>query len=205
MPEPQNPPADGKQGDGNPQGEPQGQPKGNPEPVRTFTQADLDRIVQERLARAVPADYEELKAKAGELDKMKEGEKTELQKAQEAAAEASKRDEASQAELAKVKRLTAIQLQAMAQGADADTVAALLADSKSITVKDGEVQGVKEAVEALLKEKPFLKIGGHTSGGEFGGNDGKTIAEQIAELEAKGDRQSRSEARRLKINQAFSR
>jgi hypothetical protein len=198
-------PGDGDQGSGDPQGQPQGQPQGSHQPARTFTQADLDRIVQERLARAVPSDYEELKQKAGELDKLKEGEKTELQKAQEAAAQALERDKIAREELNTVKRTSAIQLEAMRQSADAETVAALLAGNSSITVdKDGNVVGVKEAVEALLKDKPFLKIGGTTSGGEFGGNDGKTVLEQITELERKGDRASLAEARRLKIAQGLA-
>ncbi len=48
-------------------------------------QADLDRIIQDRLKRAKPADYDDLKSKAAEYDKYKESSKTEQQKAIEAA------------------------------------------------------------------------------------------------------------------------
>ncbi|MEU0492570.1 DUF4355 domain-containing protein [Nocardiopsis sp. NPDC006139] len=51
---------------------------------RTFNQADVDRIVQQRLAREREqyADYEDVKAKAAELDKLREAEKTDLEKLQ---------------------------------------------------------------------------------------------------------------------------
>ena len=56
---------------------------------KTFTQADLDRIVQERVnrERAKYEGFEELKAKAQKYDEQEEANKTELQKAQERATE----------------------------------------------------------------------------------------------------------------------
>lgn len=52
---------------------------------RTFTQAELDDIVQTRLSkeRAKYSDYEELKAKALKFDEAEEAGKSELQKATE--------------------------------------------------------------------------------------------------------------------------
>lgn len=77
------------------------------------TQQDLDRIIEQRLARerAKYADYDALKAKAARLDEMEEATKTELQKALDAAAEASRRaDEEAlariRAEVAHAKGLT---------------------------------------------------------------------------------------------------
>ncbi len=57
---------------------------------RTFTQAELDAIVGDRLARerAKYPDYEALKAKAAQYDAAEEARKTDLQKAQEAEARA---------------------------------------------------------------------------------------------------------------------
>lgn len=54
---------------------------------QTFTQADIDRIVQERLTRerAKFADYETLKEKASKYDQVEEANKSELQKATERA------------------------------------------------------------------------------------------------------------------------
>lgn len=58
----------------------------NQDEQKTFTQAEVDEILRKRLARAksVPADYEELKAKAQKFDEAENANKTELQKANEA-------------------------------------------------------------------------------------------------------------------------
>ena len=52
---------------------------------KTFTQADIDRVVEQRLARERQkfADYDQVKADAAELAKIRDGEKSELQKLQE--------------------------------------------------------------------------------------------------------------------------
>lgn len=57
------------------------------EAMQTFTQADVDRIVGERLARekAKYEDYDSLKEKAALYDAAEEASKTELQKATEKA------------------------------------------------------------------------------------------------------------------------
>lgn len=54
---------------------------------KTFTQAELDQIIQDRLKRERDKylDYETLKEKAQKLDQIEEDAKTELQKAQERA------------------------------------------------------------------------------------------------------------------------
>lgn len=51
------------------------------EGTKTFTEADVNRIVANRVAKY--NDYDELKAKADEFDKLEEASKSELQKAQE--------------------------------------------------------------------------------------------------------------------------
>jgi len=65
---------------------------------RTFTQEEVDQIVGERLGkeRSKYSDYKVLKEKAARLDELEEASKTELQKAQDAAA-------AAQAELERYK------------------------------------------------------------------------------------------------------
>lgn len=59
------------------------------ETEKTFTQAELNAIVADRLSRerGKYADYEELKAKAAQFDAAQEAGKTELQKAQELASQ----------------------------------------------------------------------------------------------------------------------
>lgn len=203
MPEVQAPPADGTQGDGGTQTPPEG---GNTQTTgdRTFTQADLDRIVADRVARAKPADYDEAKAALEEKKRREEGEKTDLQKAQDELTQTKAERDEAQRRADETLRQAAVQIEALKQGADEELVALALAGDTSIEVKDGEVKGAKEAVEKLLERKPNLKTGGtRQSGGEFGGRDGTTVAEQIAALESKGDKASIAEARRLKIAQGL--
>lgn len=70
---------------------------------KTFTQAEVDAIVGERLKRdrAKYADYEDMKAKAEKYDQMEEANKSELQKAIE-------RSEALQTELDALKNANTI-------------------------------------------------------------------------------------------------
>lgn len=69
------------------------------------TQADLDRIVKNRLARehAKFGDYDDLKAKAEKFDAAEAANKTELQKAQDAATAAEKRAAAAEAGMLRAK------------------------------------------------------------------------------------------------------
>ena len=72
---------------------------------KTFTQADVDAIVDKRLAREREkyADYDAIKAKAAKFDEAEQAAKSELQKAQEAAAELQTKLSAREKELAAVK------------------------------------------------------------------------------------------------------
>lgn len=72
---------------------------------KTFTQAELDQIVQSRLSREREkyADYDSIKEKAARLDQIEEDAKTELQKATE-------RAEKLQAELSAIKQTEAIRI-----------------------------------------------------------------------------------------------
>jgi hypothetical protein len=158
-------------------------------PPKTFTQEELDAIVEARLRRAVPADYEELKKLKAERDAAAEAEKSELQKEKDAriAAEAKANDALARANRTLVHAAILAEA-AAAESVDPSTVAQLLAGSDDITVADdGTVKGAKKAVADLLKEKPFLAKGTTpgASGGEFGGNDPKDKAQKIAELERK--------------------
>lgn len=61
------------------------------EEAKTFTQAEVDRIIEGRLQRERAkygdmADYDQLKEKAGKYDELQEASKTELQKATDRAA-----------------------------------------------------------------------------------------------------------------------
>lgn len=204
MPDNTTPPADGQQGDPPAdEGVAGGGTTTPPKPdAKTFTQAELDAIIADRVRRATPADYDDLKKKAGEYDSLQEGQKTELEKAQAKATKAEQERDAAIGRANATLVRAAILTEASSQSAvDADTVAALLGNDESVVVQaDGSVAGAKEAVKALLKAKPFLvkAAGGGRSGGEFGGQDQVTIGEKITELERAG---KFAEARALKIQQ----
>ncbi|WP_176955744.1 DUF4355 domain-containing protein [Sinosporangium album] len=96
-------PASGQDGDGGTGGTPgAGDGGSNPPPGNsTFTQADVDRIVSERLARdrARYADYDALKTKAGKFDELTEAQKTEAQKREDELLAATTRAVATEVEL----------------------------------------------------------------------------------------------------------
>lgn len=74
-------------------------PDDDPPKFKTIeSQEDLDRIVQSRLARERSkfADYDDLKTKAEEFDKLQDSQKTELQKASDTATKAVARAEAAE-------------------------------------------------------------------------------------------------------------
>lgn len=104
---------------------------------RTFTQAELDAIVTERLKRdrAKYADYDALKEKAEKLDAMEEANKTELQKAIE-------RGDALENELNSLKKAAEIRKLRDAVSAETGVPASLLtADTED---------GCREQAKAII-------------------------------------------------------
>lgn len=176
-------------------------------PPKTFTQDELDAILEARLKRAVPADYEELKALKAANDAKAEAEKTELQAAKDEAAAAKALGQAATAKAHTALRKAAIISEATSQNAvDTDAVVALLASNQDVTVDaDGNVTGAKAAVKALLTDKPFLAKAGTpgASGGEFRGTDPKTIKDKIADLERQAaDTKLSAAERSMKLREA---
>jgi hypothetical protein len=146
-------------------------------PAKTFTEDELNEIIKKRLERErkkyegfdeIKAEYERLK-KAEE--ERKQAEMTELERLQEKLAELEK--QAQEAEQAKTqtleaanKRLIKSEFKVLAKelGVRSEALedAFVLADLSAVEIDDdGNVKGVKEAVEALKKAKPYL----------FGGNE----------------------------------
>lgn len=130
---------------------------------KTLTQADMDRIVAERLGRerakdrAKYADYADLKAKAAEHDKIVESQRSEQEKAVEAA-----RKEGADSVLTKAnERLIVSEARALAAEANfrspAFVVRAL--DLSDVTVsQDGTVDAaaLKAALKVLAADQPYL-------------------------------------------------
>ncbi len=185
------PPVDSGTGTGNPpEGDPPKPPEA-PKPVTFASQEELDRLIADRVRRAKPADYDELVALRTAKEAEEEAKKTEQQKQDDERKERERKtNEKNSKANAKLIRAEVLAEATALNALDADIVAQLLMGSKDIRVDDeGEVTGAKEAVAALLTDKPSL-VKGKTpgaSGGEFGGNDPKTRNAKIAELELKAN------------------
>lgn len=126
-----------------------------------FTQADVDRIVRDRLARqkAQFGDYDDLKTKAAEFDKIAESQKSELEKAQERATKAEAEAQATQERAQRL--LTDASLQAAAAGKLADPTDVALIDRTAIEYgEDGAPTNVAALVDALIESKPHLAAQG---------------------------------------------
>lgn len=115
------------------------------------SQADLDRIVEQRLARERQkyADYDDLREKASKFDELDAATKTELQKAQDAIAE---RD-AKLADLPKqVQRQVLKFASTAASKGFVDPEDALLAIDSGVDLSDDKAVGV--ALDELAERKP---------------------------------------------------
>jgi hypothetical protein len=145
-----------------------------PAPSATFTQAQLDAIVGDRLARerAKFEGFDDLKAKAAKLDEIEAASLSETERlSRELEAERASRTAAEQRATDALRRSSVVSAAQRAGAIDPDAVLALLPEG-SVTVKDdGSVTGVDEAVSALLAAKPYLvgKPPTPTPGGADGG------------------------------------
>ena len=130
----------------------------------TFTQEDVNRMIQKRVAKY--ADYEALKEKAAKLDELEEANKTELQKATERAEELEKQLEALKtAELIRTVRDEVSQATGVPAGL-------LTAETK----EDCEEQARQILTFAKKPAYPQVK-----DAGEAGGNTKKATRDQFAE------------------------
>ena len=138
---------------------------------KTFTQEDVNKIVEDRLQRerakyAGMADYDQLKEKAGKYDELQEASKTELQKATD--------------------KVTALQkeLDGMKHEASVRTIRAKVAEEKGVPANllTGDTEeACKEQADAILA---FANPSGYPNvrdGGEVKATGKKTTGEQFAE------------------------
>ncbi len=132
---------------------------------RTFTQDELNAIVQTRLAdeRKKYADYDSLKEKAGKYDAQEEANKSELQKANEKAADL-------QAKLDAMTKATALQDIKAKVSKETGVPVELLSGSDEATCK--------AQADAILKfAKPKSYPGAKKNTGTKGGSDNSDNAE----------------------------
>lgn len=127
---------------------------------KTFTQADLDRIVSERLTRerSKYADYDELKTKAGKLDEIEQANKTEVEKLREELESTRSESSTSKADLLRLQ----VALDKAPEGMSLAKVRKL---AKRLT------GSTREELEADAGDL-FEDYGGTTSGKDTGDGDG---------------------------------
>lgn len=133
---------------------------GQPE-TKTFTQADVNRIVGERTARERDkyADYDDLKAKATQFDTIEAQNATELEKAVKQADTAARADVSAKTNLRLVRAEARAVAASMHFHDPADAAVLLGPNLGGVKVNDdGDVDetAVKALVEQLAKDKPHL-------------------------------------------------
>ncbi|MCR5336501.1 MAG: DUF4355 domain-containing protein [Synergistes sp.] len=128
---------------------------------RTFSQADVDRMIADRLSREQKkyADYEDLKKAKEELDSLKEGQKSELEKANAAREKAEAKVKEFEAKV-KLMELNALKAKLAAEAG----IPAELSDR----IRGEDETSVKADIEGLKKLFPPKAAGG--SGAPQAGN-----------------------------------
>jgi hypothetical protein len=126
---------------------------------RTFTQEDVNRIMadQKRKLLADQPDLADLRAKAARLDEIEEANKSELQRLQDALADAQTKASTAMERAQRALVRAAVVAEAQRAGAvDPDAVLAMLPKDAVTIGDDDQVTGADEAVKALLDAKPYL-------------------------------------------------
>jgi len=170
---------------------------------RTFSQADVDRIVQDRLARqkAQYQGFDDFKAKAEQFDQLQQQQMSELEKANERAAKLE-RDLADATAQRKESLLRAAVVNEAAKRNVVDPEAAVaLIDRSTLEFDDnGNPTNVATAMDSLLETRTYLvaPAGGARGNADLGargsaGSDQLTrealasmTPEQVAQAEKEG-------------------
>lgn len=137
---------------------------------KSYTQAELDRMFQDRVARERQkyADYDDLKAKAGEFDKLQDAQKTELEREREARAKAERDLIETRTQAQETRVRSAIVAEAARRQMDPDVATAMLDRSLLEFDQDGSPTNIVSAMDSLLEAKPQLAGGGSGGSGDPG-------------------------------------
>lgn len=147
-----------------------GGPSGESE---TYSKADLEKILQARIAaeRKKYADYDDLKSKAEEWAKHEDAQKSEIEKANERAAAAEKEREDARVALRTERAKNVVTEVATGLKFVNPSVAYKLLDAESIDHDDDgrpTKESVKKALESLAESEPYL-VGQRSPRGDGGG------------------------------------
>ena len=149
---------------------------GEAQKSEAFTQADVDRIVNERLKRERTkfADYDEVKTKASKLDELEESQKTELQKATDAVTQAKADATAARAELA-------IAQAAVKHGLSQDDLE-LLGSHGTAEEIDARAEKLAGRLKAAADSKPKPDFGGGDRGEDVGSKAGQLTKDDMKRM-----------------------
>ena len=136
--------------------------------TKTFTQEEVNNIVAERLGRDRQkyADYDALKQKAEEYDKLQEANKTELQKANE-------RADGLEKELNELKKANAVRDIRLKVSSETGVPLELLTAET-----EEECRIMAEKINAFAMPKSYPKV---KDGGEVSGAPKQTTSQQFAD------------------------
>ena len=126
---------------------------------KTFTQAELDAIINDRLTRerSKYADYEDLKKAKGELEQLKAGQMTEAEKLKQSADEAAQKAQAAEVRLKETVTRLEVERQARKLSIVDEDAAYRLLDTSAITFdEDGKPTNIEALLTDLVKAKPYL-------------------------------------------------
>lgn len=178
-------------------------------PAKTFTQDELDKIVADRIAREKKkldkfADYDDVKTKASEYEKLLEEKRLAELSEKERLEEIAKKHEEEKASYAQELETLRESIKAekirnafnqIATGSQIEYLddAFHLADLSAVTVEEGKVVGMEEAIKALVDNKPFLvakkqpkSIGEPTNSGNTN-EEVKTLEAQLEDAKKSKD------------------
>lgn len=190
----------------NPDGQPSAEtkvesPEKPVETAKTYTQAQIDEMITDRIKRERKkfADYDDLKSKLSEYEsqaeEQRQSELTDLQKAQEQAQQFETKLQELTAQLEAERnnaRQQAIKNEFIKVASSANIIdidaAMALSDLSAVEIgEDGKVNGVDDAIKALVENKPYMvakkqtqPIGTATNGGS-GGQSEKTAEQLLSE------------------------
>lgn len=127
--------------------------------VRTFTQSELDAIIADRLQRERQkyGDYDALKERAAKLQQIEDAQKTAEQKQQERIAALEQQAEQALSQRREAVLRSAIVAAAAKVGMTDPADAYSLLDKSKLKIGENDtVEGIEEAIKALIESKPYL-------------------------------------------------
>lgn len=175
--------------------------------AKSFTQADVDVMINKAKAAARKefGDYNDLKLKAEEFDKLQESTKSAEDKLRAAHDKAVReRDDALTRARNTMVRSAVISTSSRLGCVDPEAVAALLPQGE-LVIEGDEVLGVEEAVKALLAKKPYLRSKSAAgAGSEMNGGEGVQTVFNRSQIKkwARGEAGGLTPERQKAINEA---